>query len=258
MRNIASLVTALVLSFSAVAATGCATFGSDEEYSDVDGEAAAPGQFDLWQSSDSQFRFHLVAGNKNILLTSEGYTTRTNAIGGVLSVMANAVDPAQYELAQATNGKYFLRLHAANGQLIGFTQLYSSKSSAKRAITSCVRAVTSYLDKVYGTGNRAHVTVTEDADGKFSFSVFAQNGEAVVTSHAYASEASALNGAFAIQEAAALTSAYKVVEGASGYYFTATALNGAVVATSPAFATSEGAAAALAAAKTLMPTIDVL
>lgn len=260
MRKLNSLITALVLTFSGLVAAGCATTGDDDGYGEIDDEAAAAGTFNLWRTeSDGQYRFHLVAGNKNILLTSEGYTTRTNAINGLLSVIANGVDPAQYEVAVAKNGKHFLRLRATNGQIIGFTQLYASKSNATRAVGSCVRAVTSYLDRKHtNLGKRAHAEVAQDDNRKFSFTVFDKKGQVVVASHAYATEQSAWNGAFAIQEGAAKDTLYKVVETGEGFAFTAVALNGAVVATSPTFATRTEAAAALQAARALLPTIDLL
>jgi len=255
MRIATSILTALVLSLTTAA---CATSGADD-YTEGEDESSAPGSVELWQSTDGQFRFHFLSGNKNVLLTSEGYATRTNAINGVLSVLANGVDPAQYEVAPSTNGKYFLRLHAAaNGQVIGFTQLYSTKSSAKRAIGSCVRAVTSYLDLVFAGGARPHVEVAQDADGTFAFTVVDATGAVVMTSHRYASEASAWNGAFAIQASALAASSCSVGQDAAGFNFTATAENGSVIAQSPTFATREEADAALAAARSLLPSIDVL
>ena len=145
----------------------------------------------------------------------------------MLSVLDNGVDPAQYQVAsrrrQASTSSGCARARTTRSS--GSPRLYSTKSSATRAIASCVRAVTSYLDKVHQSSARAHVALGQDADGKFRFNVVAKNGTVVLTSHAYASEASAWNGAFAIQEAAALTSAYKVVEStaqdAGGFYFTA-------------------------------------
>src|SRR3954464_8075517 len=108
MRNINSLITVLALSFAATLnAAGCASTGdaySDDEYSDAESNASAPGKLDLWQSTDGQWRFHVVSGNGRTLLTSEGYTSRTGAINGVLSVLDNGVDPTQYALNKAANG----------------------------------------------------------------------------------------------------------------------------------------------------------
>jgi len=255
MRTLTSVLTIVALSLGTAA---CATSSMDD-YADADGESAAPGSVDLWQSTDGQFRFHFLAGNKNVLFTSEGYTTRTNAIGGILSVLDNGVDAAQYETVKATNGKYFLRLHAAaNGQVIASTQLYATKSSATRAIASCVRAVGSYLDQVFSAGDRPHVEVNADSDGSFAFSVVDAAGTVVLTSHKYASEASAWNGAFAIQAGALNAPSCQVAQQAEGFSFTATAENGSVVATSPSYATQAQADAALAAARALVPSIDIL
>jgi len=121
-----------------------------------------------------------------------------------------------------------------------------------------VRAVTSYLDLVFAGGARPHVEVAADADGTFGFTVVDAAGAVVMTSHRYASEESAWNGAFAIQEGALVAPSCQVAQQASGFAFTATALNGSVVAQSPAFATREQADAALAAAQALMPAIDIL
>src|SRR5678816_3419468 len=100
MRNVNSLITVLALSFASLSTVACATSGDeyDDEYSDAESDATAPGKVDLWQSTDGQWRFHVVSGNGRNLLTSEGYTSRTGALNGVLSVLDNGVDPAQYQV----------------------------------------------------------------------------------------------------------------------------------------------------------------
>src|SRR6187401_3166279 len=149
MRNINSLITVLALSFASLSVTACATSGdAGDEYADAESNATTPGKVDLWQSSDSQWRFHVVSGNGRTLLTSEGYTSRTGALNGVLSVLDNGVDPAMYQTNKTASGKYNLRLRAANYEIIAFTQAYATKSSATRAINSCVNAITTYLDTV--------------------------------------------------------------------------------------------------------------
>src|SRR5688572_10601472 len=80
MRKLNSLITVLVLSFATLSATGCATSGDDSsEYGDEESSATSPGKFDLYQSSDAQWRFRVVAGNGRTLLSSEAYTTRAAA-----------------------------------------------------------------------------------------------------------------------------------------------------------------------------------
>src|SRR5262245_24101775 len=120
MRNISSLITILSLSFASFAVAACATGGDEygDEYLDAESNASAPGKIDLWQSSDNQWRFHVVSGNGRTLLTSEGYTARTGALNGVLSVLENGVDPAMYQTNKTASGKYNLRLSAANHEII--------------------------------------------------------------------------------------------------------------------------------------------
>jgi uncharacterized protein len=151
MRSLNNILTVLVLSFASISAVGCAAGG--DEYSDVDdseSSATAPGKIDLYQSSDSQWRFRVLAGNGRVLLSSEAYVSKQGAENGIASVLENGVDPAQYQLNQAANGKWNLRLRAGNYEVIAFTQTYSTKSNATRAIGSCVRAIETYLDATVG------------------------------------------------------------------------------------------------------------
>ena len=149
MRNINSLITVLFLSFATISTVGCAAGGGDEsadEYGDAESNATSPGKIDLYQSTDSQWRFRVVAGNGRILLSSEAYVSKQGAQNGIDSVLENGVDPAQYVLNLGASGKYNLRLRAGNYEVIAFTQSYSTKSNATRAIKSCVAAITTYLD----------------------------------------------------------------------------------------------------------------
>jgi uncharacterized protein len=151
MRSFHSILTVLVLSFASITAAGCAAGGDElaDEYDDSESSASAPGKIDLYQSSDAQWRFRVVAGNGRILLSSEAYVSKAGAENGIASVLENGVDPAQYQVNQTEAGKFNLRLRAGNYEIIAFTQSYSTKSNATRAIGSCVRAITTYLDSVY-------------------------------------------------------------------------------------------------------------
>ena len=259
MRSLNNILTVLVLSFASISAVGCAAGG--DEYSDVDdseSSATAPGKIDLYQSSDSQWRFHVVSGNGRTLLTSEGYTSRSGALNGVLSVLDNGVDPAMYALNQTASGKWNLRLRAANFETIAFTQAYSTKSSATRAITSCVNAVTSYLDKLEANTSGARVEVLESAAG-FRFNLHAGNGETVLSSESYTTKAAAWNGAFAIQDAAALEGSFTLKTSTDNrYYFTLTAQNGQIVGTSQLYTSRTAAQDGVTSVKTLLAKMDLI
>lgn len=260
MRNINSLIAVLALSFASSFSVGCATSGDEysDEYADAESNASAPGKVDLWKSTDGQFRFHVVSGNGRTLLTSEGYTSRTGALNGLLSVLENGVDPAMYATNKTASGKYSLHLRAANYETIAFTQAYATKSSATRAIGSCVNAVTSYLDKVESNTSGARVEILESQAG-FRFNLHAKNGEVVLSSENYTSQAGAWNGAFAIKDAAANEGAFAIKTATDNrFYFTLTAENGQVVGVSQLYTSKTAAQAGITSVKSLLSTMDML
>lgn len=260
MRHLHSLITVLALSFASFSATGCA-ISTDEmvdEYGDAESSASSPGKVDLWQSEDGQFRFHVVSGNGRVLLTSEGYTSRTGALNGLLSVLDNGVDPAMYLVNQTASGRFSLHLRAANNETLAFTQPYTTKSNATRAITSCVNAVTSYLDRLESNVTGARVAVNEGTSG-FHFNVHAQNGQVVLSSESYSTKAAAWNGAFAVQAAASNDGAFAIKMATDNrFYFTLTAENGQIVGVSQLYTTKASAEAGIASVKTVLATIDLI
>jgi uncharacterized protein len=255
-----SLITVLALSFATLSVTACATSGDeqmDDEYSDAESTASSPGKLKLWQSTDSQWRFHVVSGNGRTLLTSEGYTSRTGAINGALSVLENGVDPAMYAVNKTATG-YNLRLRAANWETIAFTQVYSTKSSATRAITSCVNAITSHLDVLEGNTSGARLAVLDSSAG-FRFNFHASNGQVVLSSESYTTKAAAFNGAFAVQAAAPTLSNFEVRTATDGRsYFVLQANNGEIVAVSQMYTTRDSAWAGVKSAQSLLKTLELL
>ena len=259
MRNVSSLITILALSFASLSVTACATSGeATDEYADAESNASTPGKVDLWKSTDGQWRFHVVSGNGRTLMTSEAYTSRTGALNGVLSVLDNGIDPGMYRLNQTASGKYNLRLLAANSEIIAFTQAYATKSSATRAIGSCVRALETYLDKGEANTSGARVEVLESQAG-FRFNLHAQNGEVVLSSESYTTKAAAWNGAFAIQDAAAREGAFQLKTSTDNRtYFVLTAENGQVVGVSQLYTTRDAAMAGVSSVKSLLATLDLI
>ncbi len=258
MRNFNSLITTLVLSFSSIATVGCAATGSDDEYGEAEGEAAAAGKLSFWQATDGQWHFNLKSGNGAVLLTSEAYTSRTGAINGALSVLENGVDSTQYSVNQTATG-YNVHLLAANNESIAFSQVYSSKSNATRAVTSSVRAVTSYLDKREANTTGARVEVLVGETGKFRFNVHAKNGAIVLSSEQYTTEAAAFNGAFAVQAEGQAAANYSLKTNTSGgYYFTLSAQNGQIIGMSQQYTTRASADSAITSLQSFLPGVSVL
>ncbi|EJG2383971.1 YegP family protein [Raoultella ornithinolytica] len=94
------------------------------------------GSFELDKSSNGQYKFVLKAGNGEIILTSELYTTKSSAENGITSVQANSPLGERYDLKDSSNGKFYFNLRAANHQVIGTSQMYASKQSRDTGIAS--------------------------------------------------------------------------------------------------------------------------
>lgn len=52
------------------------------------------GTFELKNTKSGQFMFNLKAGNGEVIATSESYTSKASALGGIESVKKNAADAA--------------------------------------------------------------------------------------------------------------------------------------------------------------------
>ena len=96
----------------------------------------AAGYF-LLTKSGNQFKFALKAGNHETILSSELYTAKSSALNGIASVKANSKNDTSYERKTSKDDKPYFVLKAANGEIIGTSELYSSTSAAEKGIESC-------------------------------------------------------------------------------------------------------------------------
>jgi uncharacterized protein YegP (UPF0339 family) len=94
------------------------------------------GWFDLNKGTGGQFHFVLKAGNAEPILSSEQYVAKGSAENGIASVQANCTSNDRYEKKQSSNGKFYFNLKAANHQIIGTSQMYSSEQSRDVGIAS--------------------------------------------------------------------------------------------------------------------------
>lgn len=97
------------------------------------------GKFVITKRTNGEFQFNLKAGNGQVILTSEGYTTLAACKNGIESVKKNAVDDARFERKEAKNGAPFFNLKAGNGQIIGKSEMYSSQAACENGIASVMK-----------------------------------------------------------------------------------------------------------------------
>jgi len=93
------------------------------------------GYYELKRSGD-QYMFNLKAGNHEVILTSERYTTKTSAQDGIASVRQNSPIDERYQRKTATDGSPYFTLAAANGQSIGRSEMYSGTAARDNGIAS--------------------------------------------------------------------------------------------------------------------------
>ncbi|MCA9304905.1 MAG: YegP family protein [Phycisphaerales bacterium] len=94
------------------------------------------GKYVLKKTTDGQFMFNLKAGNGEVILTSERYTSKAGAENGIESVRINSPHDARYERKKSTSNQPYFVLKAANGQVIGKSEMYSSESARDNGIES--------------------------------------------------------------------------------------------------------------------------
>ena len=92
------------------------------------------GKFTIKVGKNQQFYFNLVGENGEIVLSSEGYTTRSGCLTGIKSVGKNAITEANFQRKISPSGRYYFVLNAANGQVIGRSQMYASEVGRENGI----------------------------------------------------------------------------------------------------------------------------
>ena len=97
------------------------------------------GKFEVTVRKNGEFQFNLKASNGQVILTSEGYTTKSACLNGVDSVKKNAVDINRFEKKVAKNGKPYFNLKASNGQVIGASQMYANEKNCDNGIASVMK-----------------------------------------------------------------------------------------------------------------------
>lgn len=97
-------------------------------------------KFEIYHSEkNKEYYFRLKAGNGENILGSEGYKAKSGCTNGIESVKKNAADEGRFETKEAKNGKWHFNLKGSNGQVIGSSQMYASKSGMQNGIKSVMK-----------------------------------------------------------------------------------------------------------------------
>ncbi len=98
------------------------------------------GKFDVRRSSaNNQFYYRFTASNGEPVQSGEGYTTKENCLKGIASVKANCQD-ARFKRTQTTGtSPYGFNQEAANGEIIGRGEKYTSSTGRENGIAVVIR-----------------------------------------------------------------------------------------------------------------------
>jgi uncharacterized protein len=115
-----------------------------------------PGKYEIKRAQNGEYYFNLKAANGEIILTSETYKAKAGAKNGIESVKTNSPQEAQYERKASSSGKPFFVLKAANGEVIGRSEMYESEASRDKGIESVKTNGPSAdtVDAAYGEGGQ--------------------------------------------------------------------------------------------------------
>jgi uncharacterized protein YegP (UPF0339 family) len=91
-------------------------------------------RFEINARNDDKFGFVLKSANGQVILVSQGYTTKAACQAGIQSVRAHASVASSFSSLAAKNGSPYFTMLARNGQVIGQSQMYGTTTARDNGI----------------------------------------------------------------------------------------------------------------------------
>lgn len=94
-------------------------------------------KFEVFQSTkDKKFFFRLRNNKGDIVMKSQGYSTKRTCMNGIESVRKNSQVAERFDAKVARNGKNFFNIVARNGQVVATSSRWDVKRSCSSNMTS--------------------------------------------------------------------------------------------------------------------------
>ena len=169
----------------------------------------ALGKWIIKEKGEGEFVAYLYANNKEIMLTSETYSSPDGAKKGIATIRKNAAIDENFTYYRDKNKNYFFKLKTSKNRLLCAGETYANKSACLKSIESVKNFVDSPLaekiekdvtiinytpgqDEAYTPRkNSGKWMISELDDETFIAQLFASNGELLLSSESYASYSSA-------------------------------------------------------------------
>ena len=245
----------------AVTLTACGpaeAYVDDQTGETMDAEselASTTGKFETFVGKDGQYYFHLLAGNGEKVLASQGYASAASAQGGINSVSSNGASATRYLHREASDGSRYFVLTATNGQIIGVSEMYATAANAERGAATVQRVVANIISTGAAVQGDTRFETFKGLDARFYFHLKANNGQIVLQSQAYTTKASATNGIASVKTNGAIAARFEVRAAADGQsYFVLKASNGAVIGRSEMYVSASNAQRGIESVTALLAT----
>ena len=105
-------------------------------------------KYQIYKDKSGKFRFRLLAGNTQVILTSEGYSSKVACKNGIASVKKNGTNKEKFVVNTAKNGKVYFNLIAGNKEEIGSSQMYASRATLRKGRDSVIRNAKSPVEEI--------------------------------------------------------------------------------------------------------------
>ena len=96
-------------------------------------------RYQLRKAANGQHYFNLTAKNNKIVLTSEMYDSKAAAQQGIEAVRVSGPQPERYDRRRSVDGQDYFVLLAANGEVVGQSEMYRSSASLENGLQAVMR-----------------------------------------------------------------------------------------------------------------------
>lgn len=169
----------------------------------------ALGKWIIKEKGEGEFVAYLYANNKELMLTSETYSSPDGAKKGIATIRKNAAIDDNFTYYRDKNKNYFFKLKTSKNRFLCAGETYANKSACLKSIESVKNFVDSPLaekiekdvtvinytpmqDETYVPRKNSGKWIISKLDDETYFAqLFASNGELLLSSESYASYSSA-------------------------------------------------------------------
>ncbi|TND04537.1 MAG: hypothetical protein FD123_3806 [Bacteroidetes bacterium] len=102
-------------------------------------ESMIMGTFRCKTGTDGQFYFSLLAANNEVILSGEGYNSKSALLNGLAAVRRYSLDDRFFIRENAAGGQCYFILVASNGETLGRSELYNSVAARENGVKAVMQ-----------------------------------------------------------------------------------------------------------------------